>query len=102
MGKPDALSRHTDHGLGWDNNSNMTMLSPKLFQVHTLSGLDIVGEERDILQYVRCSLRNDDLEESVAKAAQELWRDCSHGTVHSAEWSELDGLLMFCGKIYVP
>jgi hypothetical protein len=71
------------------------MLSPKLFRVHTLSGLDIVGEERDIL-------RDDDSEELVAKAARELCRDCGHSTVHSAEWSELDGLLMFCGKIYVP
>jgi len=75
------------------------MLSPELFQVHTLSGLDIVGEECDILQDVWHSLHDDDLEESVAKAAQELHRDHSHGTVHSAEWSELDGLLMFCRKI---
>jgi hypothetical protein len=41
-------------------------------------------------------------EESVAKAARELWKDKSRGTVKSAEWSESDGLLMFHGKIYVP
>jgi hypothetical protein len=102
MGKPDALSHHADHGLGQDDNSNVTMLSPKLFQVHMLSGLDIVGEERDILQDVRRSLHDDDLEESVAKAAWEIRRNHGHGTVCSMEWSELDGLLMFCGKIYVP
>jgi transposase InsO family protein len=38
----------------------------------------------------------------VAKAARELRKDKSRGTVKSAEWSESDGLLMFCGKIYVP
>jgi hypothetical protein len=41
-------------------------------------------------------------EESVVKAAKELWKDKGRGTVKSAEWSECDGLLMFHGKIYVP
>jgi len=102
MGKPDALSHRADHRSGRDNNSNMTMLSPELFRIHALSGLDIVGEERDILWDVQCSLCDDDLEESVMKAAQELRRDHGHGTMRSAEWSESDGLLMFCGKIYIP
>ena len=102
MGKPDALSRCVDHRSGRDDNSNMTMLSPELFQIHALSGLDIVGEECDILRDVQRSLRDDDLEESVTKAAWELRRDHGHGTMRSAEWSESDGLLMFCGKIYVP
>ena len=102
MGKPDALSCCVDHGLGCDYNSNMTMLSPELFQIHALSGLDIVGEEHNILQDIRHSLRTDDLEESVVKAAWELHRDYGHGTVRSVEWSELDGLLMFRRKIYIP
>jgi hypothetical protein len=38
----------------------------------------------------------------VAKAARELRKDKSRGTIKSAEWSESDGLLMFHGKIYVP
>jgi hypothetical protein len=38
----------------------------------------------------------------VAKAARELRKDKSRGTVKSAEWSESDGLLMFHSKIYVP
>jgi hypothetical protein len=41
-------------------------------------------------------------EESVVKAARELQNDKGRGTVKSAEWSESDGLLMFCGKICVP
>jgi hypothetical protein len=41
-------------------------------------------------------------EESVAKAARELWKDKSRGMVKSAEWSESDGLLMFHGKILSP
>jgi hypothetical protein len=41
-------------------------------------------------------------EESVAKAARELWKDKGRGTIKSTEWSESDGLLMFRGHIYVP
>jgi hypothetical protein len=51
---------------------------------------------------VRCSLKDDIQEELVAKAARELQKDKGRGTIKSAEWSESDGLLMFCGKIYVP
>jgi hypothetical protein len=102
MGKPDALSRRADHGSGHDDNSNVTLLNPTLFRIHALSGLDIAGEEREILRDIRRTLRNDTLEEPIAKAARELRQDRSRGTVRSAEWSEVDNLLMFRGKIYVP
>ena len=49
MGKPDALSRRVDHGTGADDNSNIVLLSPKLFMVHALEGLEFAGSERDIL-----------------------------------------------------
>jgi hypothetical protein len=41
-------------------------------------------------------------EKLVVKAARELRKDKGRGTVKSTEWSESDGLLMFCGRIYVP
>ena len=49
MGKPDALSRHTDHGTGEGDNSNITLLTPKLFAVHALEGVEVTGAEVDIL-----------------------------------------------------
>jgi hypothetical protein len=60
------------------------------------------GDECNILWEVWRSLKDDVQEESVAKAARELRKDKSRGTIKSAEWSESDGLLMFHGKIYVP
>jgi hypothetical protein len=45
MGKPDALSWHADHGSGHDDNCDMTLLSPELFQIHALSGMNLVGAE---------------------------------------------------------
>ena len=81
MGKPDALSRRVDHGTGHDDNRDMTLLSPDLFRIHALSAMDIVGEERDILQDIRRSLRDDDQEEAVVKAAEKLRQDRTRGTV---------------------
>jgi hypothetical protein len=102
MGKPDALSRRADHGSGSKDNSNLTLLSPELFQILALSGMDLEGEEKTIAKAIRHSLKNNDLEESVAKAARNLRKDHTQGMVKSAEWVEEDGLLMFRGKIYVP
>ena len=102
MGKPDALSRRADHGSRQGDNDNMTLLDPALFRICALSRLDIIGEERGILREIHRSLRENDLEESIAKAAQNLREDQTHGTVKSAEWSEMDRLLTFHGKINVP
>jgi hypothetical protein len=102
MGKPDALSGRADHGSGQGDNNNLTLLAPELFRIHALAGVRLEGEERNILREVRRSLKDGMEEESVVKAARELWKDKSRCTVKSAEWSESDGLLMFRGKIYVP
>jgi len=49
MGKPDALSRRSDHGTGADDNSDVVLLTPKLFAVRALEGLEFTGPEQDIL-----------------------------------------------------
>jgi hypothetical protein len=102
MGKPDVLSRRADHRSGQGDNDNLTLLALELFRIHVLAGARLEGDEHDILQEVRRSLKDDVQEELVAKAARELLKDKGRGTVKSAEWSESDGLLIFCGKIYVP
>jgi hypothetical protein len=102
MGKPDALSRRADHGSGQGDNDNLTLLAPELFWIHALAGARFQGDERNILQEVRRSLKDGVQEESIAKAAKELQKDKGRGTVRSAEWSESEGLLMFRDKIYVP
>jgi hypothetical protein len=102
MGQPDALSRQADHRSGQGDNDNLTLLAPEPFWIHALAGIRLEGEERNTLQEVRRSLKDGMQEESVAKAARELRNDKGRGTIKSAEWSESDGLLMFCSKIYVP
>ena len=101
MGKPDALSRRADHGNGASDNENIVLLRPELLAVHALEGVELAGIEQKILSDIRKGNRNGDQEEPIAKAAREL-RSSANGTVHSSEWSNIDGLLRFRGKIYVP
>jgi hypothetical protein len=102
MGEPDALSRRADHRSGQGDNNNLMLLAPEIFRIHALAGTRLKGEECNILCEVWCSLKDGVQEEVVAKAARKLWGDKGRGTAKSVEWSESDGLLMFCGKIYVP
>jgi hypothetical protein len=101
MGKPDALSRRADHGSGTDDNSNITLLTPGFFAVRALEGLEVIGEERDILKDIRKGTRDAENEEAIAKVVKEL--KASRGkSVRSAEWSLDQEILYFRGKAYVP
>ena len=55
MGKPDVLSRRSDHGSGSDNNQNLTLLTLNLFAIRALVGLQLAREEKDI---IRCGKRS--------------------------------------------
>jgi hypothetical protein len=84
MGKLDALFRWADHRSGQGDNDNLMLLALELFQIHALAGARLKGEECNILQEVRCSLKDDVQEESVAKAARELQKDKGRVTVNIA------------------
>jgi len=68
--------------------------------VRALERVELTGIEQKILSDIHKGNRNGDQEEPIAKAAREL-RNSANGTVHSSEWSNIDGLLRFRGKIYV-
>jgi len=100
MGKLDALSRRADHGNGASDNENVVLLQLEFLAVRALEGVELTGVEQKILSDIRKGNWNGDQEESITKTAREL--QCSaNGTVHSSEWSNIDGLLQFQGKIYV-
>ena len=101
MGKSDALSRRADHGTGSGDNSNITLLTPGFFAVRALEGLEAVGEERDILKDIRRGTRDGEHEEAIAKVVKEI-KTTHDRSVRSAEWSLVDGILYFRGKVYVP
>jgi hypothetical protein len=68
--------------------------------VRVLKGLELIGEEKEILKEIRREIESGEKEEPVAKAVKELQKTlaCS---VQSSEWSQSQGLLYFHGKIYV-
>ena len=101
MGKSDALSQRSDHGSRSDNNQNLTLLTPGLFAVRALEGLQVVGEVKDILKEIWCGMEAEDHKEVVVKAVKEL-KKSSTKSVKSSEWSTENGLLYYRGKIYVP
>jgi len=94
MGKPDALSRRADHGNGASDNENVVLLRPEFLAVRALEGVELTGEKQKILSDICRGNWNRDQEEPIAKAARELQRS-TNGTVHSSEWSNIDGLLRF-------
>jgi len=101
MGKPDALSRRADHRNGASDNENVVLLRPEFLVVHALEGVELTGVEQKILSDIRKGNQNGNQEKPIAKVAREL--QCSaNRTVHSSEWLNIDGLLRFQGKIYVP
>jgi len=101
MGKPDVLSWRPDHGNGASDNEDVILLQPELLTIRALEGVQLEGPEKDILREIHQGNQKGDQEESVAKAAKELWQ-ASSKTVCSVEWLEDEGLLRFRGKIYIP
>jgi transposase InsO family protein len=101
MGKADALSRRADHGTGSTDNENVILLSPELFVVRAMEGVEVEGEEREILEAVREGNRNGQQEDPVAVVARKLHKARGKAP-HSAEWRLERGILFYRGKIYVP
>ena len=101
MGKSDALSRRADHGDGSNDNRNLTLLTPNFFAVRALEGVHVEGQERELLKLIRRETRDGELEDAVSTAAKAL-KSTSAKSIRASEWSEVDGILYFRGKIYVP
>jgi len=100
MGKLDALSMRANHGNRASDNKNIVLLWPEFLVVRALEGVELTGVEQKILSNIRKGNQNGDQEEPIAKAAQEL-QSSANKAVHSSEWSNIDGLCQFQGKIYV-
>jgi len=63
--------------------------------------VELTGVEQKILSDICKRNRNGDQKEPIAKAARKL-RNSANEAVHSSEWLNVDGLLRFRGKIYMP
>ena len=101
MCKSDALSRRVDHGTGMEDNQNLTLLTPNLFAMQALEGLEVSGEEKDLLRQIQHEMELESHEEVVIKAIKEL-KKSPVKSVKSSKWSMENGLLHYRGKVYVP
>jgi len=101
MGKADALSQRADHSSRAEDNQDITLLTPNFFAVRALEGVEVEGEERDLLRLIQRETKEAELEDAVAQAAKILKSSASR-SICSSKWSEVDGILHFRGKIYVP
>ncbi len=72
MGKSDALSRRVDHGSGSDDNRDITLLTPNFFAVRALEGLELEGQERELLKLIWKETRDGELDDVVSKAVKAL------------------------------
>jgi transposase InsO family protein len=79
----------------------LILLTLGLLAIRALEGLQVVGEEKDILKEIRREMEAEDQEEVVVKVVKELKRSPAK-SVKSSEWSMENGLLYYRGKIYVP
>ena len=101
MGKSDALSQRSDHGSGVNNNDNLTLLTPNLFAIRALKGLEVSWEEKDILKEIRCGMEMEDQEDVVVKVIQKLKKSLTK-SMKSSEWSMKNSLLYYRGKFIFP
>jgi RNase H-like domain found in reverse transcriptase len=72
MGKSNALSQRSDHGLGASDNDNMVLLTLNFLTIRALEGLVMLGKEGDILKEISQQTRDGSQEEVVVKAIKEL------------------------------
>ena len=92
MGKLDALSQRADHRTGTEDNQNLTLLTPNLFAVRALEGLEVSGEEKDLLRQIRHETELESHEEVVIKAIKELKQSPAKSVI-SSKWSMENRLL---------
>jgi hypothetical protein len=84
-----------------EDNRDLTLLTPNFFAVWALEGLEVVGQERDLLRLIQRETKSKELEDTVRQAVKAL-KSTSARSIRSLEWLEVDGVLYFRGKIYVP
>jgi len=101
MDKPDILFWRPNHNDGSLDNKDIVLLHSEVLAIWALEEAELVRAEHSILAKVQKRNHTGDLEEPVAKTTIKLQYSTSK-MVHSLEWSNIDRLLYFRGKIYIP
>jgi hypothetical protein len=97
--RSSPLSQRADHGTGADDNSNIMLLTPKLFVVHALEGLKFTCPELNILCDIRKGIRNP-AEELIAKAAAQLQKSSTGSCVLENGLTDMDSCISMVTSMY--
>jgi len=68
MEKPNVLSQRSDHGSGAADNENLVLLKPEFFAVRAMEGVDVEGEEKEILLEIWQGVKKGNQHDPVVKA----------------------------------
>jgi hypothetical protein len=63
---------------------------PNFFAVRALEGLELVGQDCDLLWLIRRKMKGEELEDTVKQVVKAL-KSTSACSIRSSEWSEVDG-----------
>ena len=66
-----------------------------------MEGLEVSGEEKDLLRQIQRETESESHEEVMIKAIKEPKKSLVKSVI-SSEWSMENGLLRYRGKVYVP
>src|SRR5258708_2116429 len=95
MGRPDALSRRTDHPRGAEDNADCTLLTPEVFELRATEAVTLEGEEAVFMEWIR---QSDQYDDPVVKALKAL----DAGELRSDEWMHAEEVVLYRGRVYIP
>ncbi len=52
MGRPDALLRWVDHPRGADDNADLTLLTPEVFELRVMEAIMLEGKEAAFMEWI--------------------------------------------------
>ena len=96
-GKPDALSRRSDHQQEGTDNLGQTILTPEFFALKAAEGVMLQAEGNNFVGRIRrCKDRDDIVVEMLKEGGRNI------GGFQREDWKEEDGLVTYKGRLYVP
>ena len=101
IGRLNTLFRCSDYEDRSSDNENIVILYPELLAIYALEEVKLKGLKKDLFSKIWHGNRTRDQEKPMAKVVQEL-QQLANKMVYSIEWSNVDSLLYFWEKIYIP
>ena len=77
---------------GSEDNRDITLLTPGFFAVRTVEGVELVGQDQELLRLIRRESKGEDLEDAVNRAVKAL-RSTSAKSIRLSETARRNRLI---------